>query len=245
MTIPHLGDAHVGATPHHPAALLRCELHTHTLYSRDCVTPLESLLAASRRKGLDRLAVTDHNSIAGALRLQRMDAERIIIGEEIRTTRGELIAYFLTELVPPGLSPEEAIRAVRDQGGVVGVSHPLDGLRREAMGRSALLPLLGELDFIEVFNARCLLPTYNHRARALAAERKLLMTAGSDAHCNAELGRAVMLMPPFDSAASFLESLRRASILARPGPFWTHLASSYAKIARRLGWAPRPEPEGG
>jgi len=208
------------------------------------LTPLESLLAASRRKGLDRLAVTDHNSITGALQLHRMDPQRIIVGEEIRTTRGELIAYFLSELVPPDLPPEEAIRAVRDQGGVVGVSHPLDGLRREAMGRSALLPLLDELDFIEVFNARCLLPAYNHRARALATERNLLVTAGSDAHCNAELGRAVVLMPPFDSAASFLESLRQASILARPGYFWMHLASAYAKAVRRLGWAPQPDPEG-
>ncbi len=216
-----------------------CDLHTHTLYSRDSLTSLEAFLDACRRKGLDRIAVTDHNTIAGALRLKEMDPERIIVGQEIRTTHGELIAYFLTEPVPPGLSPEESIDRVRQQGGVVGISHPLDRLRREAM-RKATFDLLDRVDFLEGFNARCLFPADNRAARALALQRGLPMTAGSDAHTVWEIGQAVVVLPPFDSPAAFLESLRAGRIRGRISLPWLHVFSTYAKIVRRWGWAPTP-----
>ncbi len=223
-----------------PAGSLVCDLHTHTHYSRDCLTSLEAFLEACRRKGLDRVAVTDHNTIAGALRLKEMDPERIIVGEEIRTTHGELIAYFLTDPVPPGLPPEETIERVHAQGGVVGISHPLDRLRREAM-REATLSLLDRVDFLEAFNARCLLPSDNRAAHALAERHGLPMSAGSDAHSAGELGMAVVVLPPFDSPAAFLESLRQGRIRGRISPPWFHLTSLYAKIARRAGWSPLPE----
>ncbi len=219
---------------------LVCDLHTHTLYSRDSLTSLEVFLDTCQRKGLDRVAVTDHNAIAGALRLKEMDSERIIVGEEIRTTCGELIAYFLTELVPTDLAPEKVIEIVRAQGGIVGVPHPLDRIRREAMGRAALTPLLDQLDFLEGFNSRCVFPADNRAARELATQHGLPVTAGSDAHSAWELGRAVTVLSPFDSAASFLESLRAAQLRGRKSPFWVHFVSTYAKIARRSGFAPGP-----
>jgi predicted metal-dependent phosphoesterase TrpH len=217
--------------------ILTCDLHTHTLYSRDSLSRLESFLDVSRRRGLDRVAVTDHNTIAGALRLKQMDPERIIVGQEIGTTRGEVIAYFLSEQVPAGLSPEAAIDSVHAQGGVVGVSHPLDRIRREAMRSAALAPLLGRLDFLEGFNARCTFPADNRAARQLALGHGLPVTAGSDAHCLWELGRAVTLLPSFDGPVTFLESLRAAEIRGRLSPLWIHLWSTYARLARRLGLA--------
>jgi len=222
-----------------PETLWVCDLHTHTAYSRDSLISLEAFLNACRRRGLDKVAVTDHNTIAGALRLKEMDPDRIIVGEEIRTAQGELIAYFLTKPIPGGLSPEETIERVHEQGGVVGISHPLDGLRREAM-RQAALSILDRVDFLEGFNARCLLPRDNRAARALALRHGLPTTAGSDAHCPWEVGRAVILLPPFDSPPSFLESLRAGRIRGCISPPWVHMASIYAKVARRLGWAPMP-----
>ncbi|MCS7283107.1 MAG: PHP domain-containing protein [Anaerolineae bacterium] len=216
-------------------SLLHCDLHTHTSYSRDCLVSPERFLEVCRRRGLDRVAVTDHNTIAGALRLKEMDPERIIVGQEIRTTRGELIAYFLTEPIPPDLPPQEAIAAVRAQGGVVGISHPLDRARREAMGRADVEALLAEVDFLEGFNARCLSPADNVAVLALARAHNLPVTAGSDAHSLWELGRAGVRMPPFDSPASFLESLRSAQIWGKISPVWVHAVSTLAKILRRLG----------
>ncbi len=215
-----------------------CDLHTHTAYSRDCLVSLERFLEVCRHRGLDRVAVTDHNTIAGALRLKAMDPERIIVGQEIRTTHGELIAYFLTEPVPPDLPPQEAIAAVRAQGGVVGIPHPLDQARREAMGRAGVEALLEEVDFLEGFNARCLFPADNRGAQALARAHNLPVTAGSDAHSLQELGRAVIYMPPFDSPRSFLEALRSARIEGRVSPVWVHALSTLAKILRRIRLAP-------
>lgn len=228
------------SSPLHMPHSLLCDLHTHTFYSRDCLVSPERFLAACRRRGLDRVAVTDHNTIAGARRLKEMDPEHIIVGQEIRTRRGELIAYFLTEPVPPDLPPREAIARVRAQGGVVGISHPLDRARREAMGREAVEALLEEVDFLEGFNARCLFPTDNEAAQALAQAHGLPVTAGSDAHSLRELGRAAIRMPPFDSPASFLEALRSARIEGRVSPVWVHTLSTLAKILRRTGLAPPP-----
>lgn len=213
----------------------RCDLHTHTSYSPDCLVSPEQFLETCRRRGLDRVAVTDHNTLAGALRLKEMDPERVIVGQEIRTTHGELIAYFLTEPVPAGLSPQKAIEAVRVQGGVVGIPHPLDQIRREAMGRALVASLVEEVDFLEGFNARCLLPADNRAAQALARAHNLPITAGSDAHSLWELGRAGVRMPPFDSPASFLESLRSAQIWGKISPVWVHAFSTLAKILRRVG----------
>jgi predicted metal-dependent phosphoesterase TrpH len=215
-----------------------CELHVHTTASRDSLLTPEELLEICQRKGLERVAITDHNTIAAALRLKEMDPQRIIVGEEVRTDRGELIAYFLTAPLPVGRSPEETIAAVRAQGGVVGASHPLDRFRHEALRREALLPLLGLLDFLEGLNARCLRPADNTAAQALARQHGLPITAGSDAHCAWELGRAVMDLSPFDSPASFLESLRRGQVRGHTSPCWVHILSTYAKIASRLRSAP-------
>lgn len=221
---------------------LTCDLHTHTAYSPDSLTSLETFLAVCQRRGLDRVAVTDHNTITGALQLKEIDPERIIVGEEIATTQGELIAYFLTQAIPPKLPPRETIARVHAQGGVVGVPHPLDRLRREALGRTALLPLRGELDFLEVFNSRCLFPGDNRAARILARELSLCITGGSDAHSPWELGRGLTILPPFDSPDSFLDSLSQAEVQGRRSPLWIHFASSYARFARRRGLRTPPQP---
>jgi predicted metal-dependent phosphoesterase TrpH len=210
------------------------ELHSHTAYSHDCLVTPERFVAACRRKGIDRAAITDHNAIAGALAARQIAPDLIIVGEEIRTDCGEIIAYFLRELVPPGLPVLEAIARVREQGGVVGVSHPCDRYRREAMGAERLLPIVDRVDALEVFNARCVQPADNDCARAIAQEHGKLMFAGSDAHTTFELGRAAVRMPPFDSPETFLRSLAHAEICARLSSPLVHFASTYAKLVKRF-----------
>ena len=212
------------------------ELHAHTSYSPDCLVTLEQLIAECRHKGIDRVAITDHNTIAGALAAHKIAPDLVIVGEEIKTDSGEIIAYFLSELVPAYLPVREAIARVRGQGGVVGVSHPCDRFRREAMGAERLLPIIDLVDALEVFNARCLHPGDNRCARALAQEHGKLMFAGSDAHTAGELGQAVVRLPPFDSAQSFLDSLSQAEIRARPSSPLVHFASTCAKLVKRFGY---------
>ncbi|MGH2607416.1 MAG: PHP domain-containing protein, partial [Anaerolineales bacterium] len=98
---------------------LTVELHCHTHYSADGLMRPERLVEVCRRRGIDRVAITDHNTTLGALEAARHDPERVIVGEEILTTRGELLAYFVTEEVPAGLAPREAIARLREQDAVI------------------------------------------------------------------------------------------------------------------------------
>ena len=215
--------------------LIRVELHSHTIYSRDCLVTPEAYIAACRRKGIGRAAVTDHNTAEGALRMQQMAPDLIIVAEEIRTTHGELLAYFLRETIPPDLPPLETIARIREQGGVVAVSHPADRIRREAMGVERVGVVLDHVDALETFNARCLLPEDNRRAARIARERGLTGFCGSDAHTVYELGRATMLLAPFDDPATFLRSLQSGQAQARASTPLVHFASRWAKWMKRWG----------
>ena len=153
---------------------------------------------------------------------------------EIKTSRGELLAYFLEEGIPQGLPPQEAIARIREQGGVVGVSHPLDRLRSEAMRLSVLLEIIDQVDALEVFNARTVLAADNRRAEELAQERGLLRLAGSDAHTAYEIGRAYVEMPPFEDRTGFLHSLAQGRVVGHLTPFWIHFTSTWARLRPRL-----------
>lgn len=213
----------------------KVDLHSHTIYSSDCLTRPEDTIARARAIGLDKLAITEHNTLAGALKAKELAPDLIIVGEEIKTTHGELIAYFVQEEVPKGLSPQETIRRLREQGAVIAVPHPLDSWRGSAMGRENVLQIIDQVDALEVRNARCVRPQDNLHALALAQEHKLLHTAGSDAHIPFELGRCYMEMPAFeDDAESFIDALQQARPMGKESPFWPHLMSTWAKWRKRV-----------
>lgn len=212
------------------------DLHVHTRYSRDCFTDLPALIATARRRGLNKVAVTDHNTIAGALAAFDLAPDLIIIGQEIDTTKGELIAFFLHEAVPKGLPPQEAIAHLRDQGAVIGVSHPFESLRASALGRGELEQVIDDVDALEVFNSRCLRQRDNDKAREWARRYGKLATAGSDAHTLWELGRGYVKLPPFQGPEEFKRSLVSGEVGGRPSGVLVHIPSTLAKLPRRLGW---------
>lgn len=213
---------------------MRIDLHCHTCYSRDSLMTLDALLHWMDRRGIDKVAITDHNTIAGALAFRDQTPERIVIGEEIKTTRGELLGLFLHEEVPPGLSPEETIVRIRAQGGLVGASHPFARWRREALGMETLKSIRQELDFLEVFNARIPMSRDNQLAEETAARWGLPGSAGSDAHAPSEVGRAYVDMPAFDGPQEFLDSLARGQVVGRLSSPFVHFYSTYAKWRKRL-----------
>ncbi|PJF42971.1 MAG: hypothetical protein CUN50_02290 [Candidatus Thermofonsia Clade 1 bacterium] len=219
----------------------RVELHSHTLYSLDSLTGFEAFLRACERRKLDKVAVTDHNTAEGALQLARLAPERIIVGEEIMTTQGELLAYFVQESVPPFLSPEATIERLRQQGAFISVSHPFDRLRKGAWAEPNLVRILPLVDAIEGFNARCLFAEDNAKALAFARAQHKLCTVGSDAHLPYELGRALLEMPPFEDAESFRRALSHAVPRTRLSAFWVHFYSKYAKWLRKAGLAKLPD----
>ena len=222
---------------------MKADLHTHTIYSKDSLTRPEVLVAACARRGVEVVAVTDHNAIAAALeacvaaerrRAEGQPAPLVIVGEEILTAAGEVIGLFLAEFIPAGLSPQETIRRIRDQGGLVTVPHPFDRLRRGPMTAEALEAIWSLVDAIEIRNARTTFPSDNERARAFAAEKGLLQTAGSDAHTPGELGQCFVDLPAFDGPEGFKRALAQGVVGGRISLPLVHLDSSYAKLRKKV-----------
>ncbi len=213
---------------------LRVEFHCHTIYSKDSLTRVETLLATCRKRGIDRVVITDHNRIAGALRARELDPQRVIVGEEIMTQKGELLASFVREEVPKGLPPLEAISRLRAQGAFISVSHPFDLQRNGAWLLPDLLEIAPLVDAIETFNSRCLSNRPNDLAAAFAREHHLPGTAGSDAHAPFELGRGNLLLDEFSDPESLKAALPAAQPLTRLSPVWVHFWSTYSKLYKRL-----------
>jgi predicted metal-dependent phosphoesterase TrpH len=214
---------------------MRIDLHCHTCYSSDSLNSFDALLRRMDQRGLDMVALTDHNTTAGALEFHAQAPDRFVVGEEIKTFQGEILALFVEETVPAGLSIQAAISRVRGQGGLVGVSHPLDRVRGEGVGLQTLEAIRDQLDFIEVFNARMTFQADNQRARELANRWGLPASAGSDAHAPFEVGRAYVDLPRFEGSQDFLDCLAQGQIGGRLSSPLVHLVSTYAKWRNRFG----------
>jgi predicted metal-dependent phosphoesterase TrpH len=210
------------------------EFHCHTNASKDSLTQPSELIAAARRKGIDRLIITDHNTIAAARAAQALDSELVIVGEEIMTDRGEILAAFVTEEVPAGLTPQEVIRRLREQGSFISVSHPFDKIRSGAWSERDLLEILPLVDAIEVFNSRCMLPGFNREARRFAERHNVAGTVGSDAHAAYEVGRSVLRMEPFDGPDEMRKVIRAGEPVTKWSPPWFHFSSRYATVTKRI-----------
>ena len=209
--------------------LLRVEFHCHTIYSPDSLNFLPELLKRSRQKGIDRLIITEHNSIYGAQRAKELDPELVIVGEEILTQNGELLASFVKEKIPAGLAPLDAIDRLKAQGAFISVAHPFD-LRRHGWQMPNLMEILPFVDAIEVFNARCTNAELNRQAQSFANEHNLAGTVGSDAHILFEVGQATLSLPYFEDADGLRRVIRQGRQLVQLSPAWVHLGSGLARL---------------
>ncbi len=214
--------------------MARVDLHLHTEYSKDSMSRLADVAARARRAGLTHLAVTDHNTIDGARRMQDVSTLPVIVGEEIMTAEGELIGLFLKEPVPPGMSASDTVRAIRQQGGLVYLPHPRDPYRH-GLGAAGLARVRDDVDIIEVFNSRCLRPSSNAEALALAESIGAVRSAASDAHTLREIGRSFVEGPDFNDAAGLLRCLAAGQMTQRRSGAGIHLLSRVAALRHRLG----------
>lgn len=214
---------------------LRTEFHCHTIFSNDSLTQPQKLVDTCKQKKIDRVIVTDHNTIEGALRCQEIDPERVIIGEEIMTTDGELLVAYIQEEIPPRLPPMEVIERLREQGAFISVSHPFDIHRNGHWKEENLLKILPYVDAIETFNSRCILPRFNFRAQDFAVAHGIPGTYGSDAHAAFELGRGNLILPAFDDAESLKIAVRNAVVpkIILGTPF-VHFTSRWAVWWKKL-----------
>jgi len=217
---------------------IRADLHNHTHFSPDSILSPRDVVRRAREAGLGCVAVTDHNTIRGGLAVRELaNGLQVLVGEEVRTSDGELLGLFLSEDVPRGLPARETIARIKEQGGIVGIPHPFDTLR-SALAEDQRISLVAEIDFIEALNSRIVFGVHNKRALEFARKHQLPVSAASDAHSPRELGRSYVEMPPFSGPGDFLESLRAGRLSGRLSSPLIHLVSRYAVLQHRLGWAP-------
>jgi predicted metal-dependent phosphoesterase TrpH len=213
--------------------MIKVDFHIHSSCSHDCLATPERILARAKAIGLDRVAITDHNTIEGALAAKRIAPEMVIVGEEILTNCGELLAYFVSECIPPGLEPMDAVTRLKAQGAVISVAHPFDRLR-DGWQLNKLLQILPQVDALEVYNARVLHRRINARAAKLAHQKGVTGTAGSDAHSLAEIGAAYLELPDFQDAVGLRKALRQAEVHGRLSGWLVRLASRWAMLVKSV-----------
>lgn len=209
-----------GVDPPARSSLIRVDCHLHTALSGDAVTTIDELAERVEQERIDVVCITDHNVTAAAIvAAERGIGARVIVGEEIRTTKGDVIGLFLTERVPYVLPLPEAVALIKSQGGLVYLPHPFDpGRSTLDPATSARLCADGIADVVEVFNAKIENQEWNRRAAELAARYDLPGGAGSDAHDPEGIGAAYLTMPDFDGPGGFLSALRNASVVGEYRP---------------------------
>jgi len=218
--------------------MLKVDFHVHTVFSPDSVITFELLVQECKRKGIDAVAIMDHDEFEGACAFSEKAAEvrasggwapLIIKGEEVRTTGGEICGLFLREKIPRKKTPVETMELIKGQGGLVYVPHPFDLLKLKRLKAKELERLVNEgmIDIIEVFNGKPRFPFANILARRFLEDHKIAQAAGSDAHEPIHLGTTYVYMKHFEGPLELLESLRSAEI---HGKRYSPLSSAWYRL---------------
>ena len=212
------------------------DLHCHTRASFDSLASPTAVVRAAAERGLTHLAITDHDRIDGALEARDLapDELQVIVGEEIGTTDGDLIAAFITEAIPPGLSLAVAIAVVREQGGLVGLPHPFDRFRGSLLRDGSMSTLASQVDWVEIHNARAI-----GKGNALAVEfaqaEGLPGVAVSDAHSTMEIGVAYSVVDGDPSTPTgLLEALGSCQVVPGRASYVVRALTPVAKVVNQL-----------
>ena len=203
------------------------------------------MVKAAAARGLTHLAITDHDRIEVAQEARELAPAglTVIVGEEVKTTDGDLICVFLERAIPPGMSAAETIAAAREQGALVGLPHPFDGLRGSILKDESMAHIVASVDWVETHNAR-VIGKGNEQALEFAMERELPGVAVSDAHSIMEIGVAYTALDGDPSTpAGLLAALPSAEVVPGRATFFVRLWTPVAKGINRVRGNGRVRPD--
>ena len=169
---------------------LKIDLHVHTTYSHDSLITPKDLIFYAKKRGLDGVAITDHDRIDGALKIAKETDFLIVPGIEISSLNGHIIGLNVNELVPPKLSFDETLDRIHEAGGIAVACHPITFFKESLKGH-----ISARFDAIEVINSSAFPFNYSvRRCQEIASRLGIARVAGSDAHYGPEIGYAHTLV---------------------------------------------------
>ena len=209
---------------------MKYDLHIHSKYSSDGVLDPEKIVKTAMKRGLNGIAITDHNTIKGGLKVKKYETEdcKVIVGSEIMTERGEITGLFLSEEVE-SKDVQDVLSEIKEQNGIIVIPHPFDELRH-----SAFHPTEEDVKFIdciEGFNSRCVFQKYNAKAVEFGIKHALTIVGGSDAHFLNEIGNG--------GITTEIEDIREAiakndiKIFGKSSPLVNHVETKVLKLWRK------------
>lgn len=189
----------------------KVDFHTHSIASPDGALRAEDYRRMLDTGSLDAIAITDHNTVDFALELQKKLGDRIIVGEEITTSEGEIIGLYLRNAIPPGLQAAETIALIRKQRGLVYIPHPFETVRK-GIAKEVLDSVAWGVDIIEAENGRAVFQNKSREAFAWAKAHNVVVAAASDAHGKKGWGKTYTQLPQKPSRQNLLELLSEATL---------------------------------
>lgn len=183
---------------------MRYDLHSHSKYSSDGFLNPEKIVRVAIKRGLDGIAVTDHDTIKGGLEAKKYETEdlKVIVGSEVSTSKGEIIGLYLYKEIG-SKDFYDVIDEINTQDGIIVVPHPFDEFRKSTSLTTEDYKLVNN---IEIFNSRCIENKYNQKAELFARENCYGVIAGSDAHFANEIGNAGVIIENDNIKKSILKN---------------------------------------
>lgn len=217
--------------------MYKVDLHTHSTASADGGIRPEQYRHMLSSGKLDCIAITDHNRIDMAVMLKKELGKKIIVGEEIMTTAGEIIGLFLERAIAPHQSPLATVQAIKAQGGMVYVPHPFETVRN-GIAKTTLQEIADYVDIVEVHNGRAVFQNRGPEAAAWATLNHCLRAAGSDAHGVKGLGTCFNLLEKIPTKRTMLQLMAKARLITNPPPLHTLLYPKLNRLSKRLRLRP-------
>jgi len=210
---------------------LKIDLHVHTCYSHDAVTTLEEVVTYSKKRGLDGVAITDHDTLLGALKLVKKSKLLVIPGIEITALGGHVLALNITKPIPPKLDLSETVQRIHEAGGIAVAAHPT------SFYKSALSRQITSYDAIEVINSAAVPFSFStYLNRKLVTRLNLPQTAGSDSHYAPEIGAAYTIVEADPDVDEVIQAIKGGATLplGKPIPWRVRLRRGALSLKRRI-----------
>lgn len=217
--------------------MFKVDLHSHSVASPDGGIAAHQYKQILDKGILDVVAVTDHNTAEFALQLHQELGDKIIVGEEIMSSHGEIIGLYLTATIPGGLSPLDTIRQIKDQGGLAYIPHPFETIRK-GISPQALEEIAEYIDIMEVCNGRAFMQNRSSQAVVWTRLNNVVGAASSDAHGIKGVGKTFSSLSEIPTKENLVTLLEHGVLRTGMPSARALLYPKYHRLRKRLRKSP-------